>query len=129
MVIRNGISVNATRTTSGPAAMDLQVQVDDAKVRSQLDGFDGMERPFAMVPYQHGNGPVEWRKVDLGYETTEFNPQSHALTDDYGFASPISMKDNVADKYGIVIGMDTNEGTVWAQDYGQNFQVKDAGEP
>ena len=127
-VIKNGVSVTAVRSTSGQAAMDINVAVDDAKVRSQLDGFDGMERPFALVPYQHGDGPVEWRKVDLGFEATDFDPKSHAVKDEYT-AQSIDMTDNVADKYGIAVGMETNEGTVWAQDYGQTFKVKDAGEP
>lgn len=128
MVIKNGVSVQAARSTSGQAAMNIDVSVEDAKVAKQLDGFDGMEKPFALVPYQHGNGPVEWRRVDLGYETTDYDPKSHALKDEYT-AQQIDMTDNVADKYGIAVGMETNEGTVWAQNYGETFKVKDAGEP
>jgi hypothetical protein len=127
-VIKNGVSVTAVRATSGQSAMGIQVSVDDAKVRSQLDGFDGMERPFALVPYQHGSGPVEWRRVNLGYETTDYDSKSHSLKDEYA-AQSIDMKDNVADKLGVVIGMETNEGTVWAQNYGETYHVKDAGEP
>lgn len=127
MVIKSGISVGAVRSSSGPASLEISVGVNDEKVRAQLDGFDGMERPFALVPYQHGaSAPVEWRKVDLGYETTGFDAKSHSLTDEYG-AQAIDMKDCVADKLGVVVGMDTNEGTVWAQNYGESFQVRDAG--
>lgn len=127
MVIKNGISVGAVRSSSGPASINLSVDVNDAAVAKQLDGFDGMERPFALVPYQHGaTAPVEWRRVDLGYETTGFDAKSHALNDEYA-AQNLDMTDCVADKLGVVVGMDTNEGTVWAQNYGESFKVRDAG--
>lgn len=127
MVITNGMSVAATRASSGQAWMRLDVSVNDAQVRQQVDGFDGLERPFALIPYQHGaSAPVEWRRVDLGYETTEFDAKTHSLTDDYGL-SGVDQKDCVADKLGVVVGMDTNEGTLWAQDYGQTIPVREPG--
>lgn len=127
MVINNGgVQVSAWRTTSGPSAVKIDVTVDDAKVRQQLDGFDGMERPFALVPFQHDGGPVEWKRFNLSYEGSAFDGRE--VQDEYSTFN-LSEQDCVASQYGVAVGLETNEGVVWAQDFGQNTRVRGAGEP
>ena len=51
-VIRSGVQIEASLTRQSPTDLDLRVSVEDAALREQLPGFDGLERVFVMVPYE-----------------------------------------------------------------------------
>jgi hypothetical protein len=127
MVIKNGVDVRATYATSGRASMAITVKVDDDAVRRQADGFDGMERPFALVP-REVNGQVQWNRVDLGYLGSRLeSPNGRKIVDEYmstGMLDPAAAR-----KYGIAVGLDTNVGTLWLQEPGKNIPVKPCDQP
>jgi hypothetical protein len=131
---QNGLQVNAWRTNSGPANMGVNVEVDDAQVRKVADGFDGLEKPFAMVPFQTQDGNVTWKRFDIGWSGDHVKDRE--LVDDYQLSQVPGTADvngekagNVANDLGVAVGMDTNKGTLWAQDYGQSIPVKEPGQP
>jgi hypothetical protein len=135
-VIRSGISVQTelsrlvtgTPTIGNHAEVDVlqvEVKVNDARLRQQLSSFDGFERVFALVPMRVESGEVKWNRIDLGkfhQERTGFFMQE--FLDVHSSHQPLRGIDAEAIReHGIAIGLDTNVGTVWAQSPGENFRA------
>ena len=121
--------INCNQGAYGIVGMDsdtvggVRVDVDDQKVQANVPGFNGLERAFALFPYEE-DGKVAWKRVELTYD----RKQSCSGDDVHGFW--ITRKDinspwltpagekidfQAANKYGVAFGLDTNVGTVWLQ--------------
>ena len=131
---QSGLQVNAWRTNSGPANMGVNIEVNDAQVRKAVDGFDGLEKPFVSVPFQTADGKVSWKRFDVSWAGDHI--EGRALVDDYALShvpgtAQVDGKqaENMANDLGVAVGMDTNEGTLWAQDFGQTLPVKEPVQP
>lgn len=121
-VISRFIINPAARGTSahGSNQLTLGMKVNDFAVRQRLHGFDGLERPFALVPSER-DGQVTWWRHELRFKHVE--SEGLASVDAYESA-PVTNVDRAAiEKYGVAFGMETNRGTVWNQDPGQNEPV------
>ena len=120
------VTARSTRI-NGPTAPGFQPRatlsllVDDAMLRAKLPGFDGMEKPFALVPKNGGNG-VQWDKVYLQYDPTHSgsylaghncDAYSTGLVGDIGLLS----------REGVAFGVETNVATVWLQRFRDNYPV------
>ena len=104
------------------SAVRLDVSVDDARIRQQLQGFDGFERPFALIPSEN-NGNVTWWRHELSYEGPGREGYHLERPVDRYELDPVRNVDLTAvKKYGIALGLDTNVGTLWAQQPGANAQ-------
>jgi hypothetical protein len=111
--LNNYFDTTPTYGTPEKTALDVRLDVNDAYVRQQFD-YDGFERPFAMVPHEV-NGQVEWRKEALQYQGTSLGGYIDLKpVDHYELVEKDADRAAIA-KYGIALGMDTNNGTVWAQ--------------
>jgi hypothetical protein len=116
--------------------LDIEVIVNDAQVAATLPGFDGLESAFVFVPRSDGAGGARWELHGLSWaggayrrvgsspydQRTELVGDKHVLQ---------GMRLSEADLQqvlarGIAVGLDTNRGTVWAQDADQNFTVDEA---
>lgn len=105
-------------------SLDLRVSVNDAEVQKQ-HGYDGFERPFAMVPRQV-DGDIVWEKHALefaGHGRAGYFGQQQ--TDEYVLPRSLKVDAATVKKLGIAIGMDTSAGQVWAQAPGENAAVVD----
>ena len=121
-VISRFIINPAARGTSanGINQLTLGMKVNDFAVQQRLHGFDGLERPFALVPSER-DGQVTWWRHELQFKRV----LSEGLTyvDDFESA-PVTNVDRAAgEKYGVAFGMETNRCTVWNQVPGQNEPV------
>jgi len=97
-------------------ASSVRVSVDDAGLRrAGLDGFDGLEKAFALMPHNLPGGQVTWSKVDLGYEQTVKGRDVHA-------AYP-AVDANAVREHGFAVGLETNQGTVWLQKPDDNWKT------
>lgn len=105
-------------------AMHLRVAVNDAAVK-EAHGYDGFERPFAMIP-REVNGQLTWERHAL-----EFSGHGRAgyfgqlQTDEYQLPRGVRIDPKTVKALGIAIGLETNTGTVWAQRPGENHAVVD----
>ena len=127
-VVNSGVNASAqlysyfdttpTYGTPEKSGVDVRLDVDDSQVRKQFD-YDGFERPFALVPTEV-DGKVEWKREALQYQGSHLGGyiDLHSI-DSYELNARDVNRDLVA-RYGIALGMDTNHGTVWLQQPGQN---------
>jgi hypothetical protein len=88
------------------------VTVKDPAVRAQVPSFDGLEKPFAMVPTGVKDGVVERARVDFGYRDDLSKPGQRDvyIGDRFENTSPDLIK-----KYGVQLFLDTNAGTLKAK--------------
>jgi hypothetical protein len=127
--VREGVV--GTPTIGSPATapfLSIEVTVDDRQVRTQHRGFDGFERAFALVPRQ-SDGGTKWTRVELAYRGTSQRGYIALYPVDLYEASSLRLTDSdraLVSSLGIAVGLDTNVGTVWAQNYGDNFRPQDA---
>jgi hypothetical protein len=119
--------------------LDVEVIVDDAQVAAALPGFDGLESAFALVPRSDGAEGARWELHGLSWAGGAYRTVGSSLYD--------QRTERVGDKHvlrglrlseadlqqvlarGIAVGLDTNRGTVWAQDADQNFTVDESRDP
>lgn len=105
-------------------ALDLRVSVNDAEVQKQ-HGYDGFERPFAMIP-RKVDGNIVWEKHALEFaghgRAGYFGDQR---TDEYVLPRGLKIDAATVKSLGVAVGMDTNAGQVWAQRPGDNADVVD----
>jgi|GEM_PF-3795377 len=102
----------------------LEITVDDAKVRAQHSGFDGFERPFALVPRAGvRSGDVRWERVELAFRGESRHGYYGEQRRDVYEVKGIRLAEadvEVVLSLGVAVGLETNVGTVWAQDPGDN---------
>lgn len=103
-----------------PTRDDLKISADveDKVIRQQADGFDGLERVFALIPEER-NGEVQWHRQDLAYQRTEqqrsgYYAQNEHTVDKHE-ARLVDVDREAIKKHGIKMGMETNVGTLWLQ--------------
>lgn len=106
----------------------VEVVVDDPIVREKHPGFDGYERPFILLPRKDAAGVVRWERIDLPHTGGEryddyYNYNTAKVRDLYQVKGvKLSATDLEAVlEFGIAVGMESNVGTIWAQDVGKNF--------
>ena len=125
-VIKRSLSPSVhTSSVGGSEQLRLAVKTNDlslgvALARQGLGGFNGLERPFALVPSER-EGRVTWWRHELRFAGT----RHEGLASHDAFESDvISQVDRRAvEKYGIAFGLETNRGTVWNQAPGENQSV------
>jgi hypothetical protein len=107
------------------ADVTVRLSVDDKAIRSQVDGFDGMERPFAMLPSDKG-GTLTWFRHELKHRGAGVEGFFGERPVDVYELAPVHNVDLEAVKmHGVAIGLETNVGTLWAQKPGENTPVVD----
>jgi hypothetical protein len=102
----------------------IDIVVDDAAIRRQHPGFDGYERPFVLLPRKDASGAITWERRELAYRgQSQRGYMALRPVDLYGLASTkLSSGDLQAVlAEGVAVGLDSNVGTIWAQDAGKNF--------
>lgn len=95
------------------AGVGVGVRFYDQTVRQQVDGFDGLERVFALVPADPAG--TKWNRVNLQHKPAW---SSHGSDFHHAFAQ--ASVEGVM-KHGVAIGADTNTGTLWFNRPEQNF--------
>jgi len=106
--------------------LTINVTVEDDLLRRSRPTFDGFERPFALIPRADGDA-VRWERLDLPFRATglrgyiALRPYDAYET---ARAVPLSEADlAVISREGIAVGLDTNVGTIWAQNFRENTSV------
>lgn len=136
VVLRNGVTVSATHFsgyegtptygTQPTTYLRVSVTVDDAAIRRVHPGFNGFETPFVRVPRQSA-GRVVWDTVPLRYAgTSRAGYYGQERRDNYELASPRAVDLATVQRAGVAVGLETNVGTLWAQEFNQNFAVRPA---
>lgn len=106
------------------SSLGVRVKVDDARLRQQFDGFDGLERPFALVPKEE-NGAVTWERHPLTYRGPGREGfYGERKVDQYELDALQNVDRRALEQYGVAVGLETNVGTLWAQDPGDNQKVE-----
>lgn len=111
------------------ALVDIEIVVDDARLAKSRPGFDGYERAFALVPRTR-DGRVVFERVELGYRGQSLRGYiAIRAVDRHGVDGLRLGEDEVPAllENGIAIGLETNRGTVWAQEPGKNFTPERVG--
>lgn len=102
------------------------VSVDDAAIRRAHGGFNGFEAPFLRVPRTVG-GRVVWESVPLRFAGTfSAGYYGQERRDRYELAATVALDLATVQRLGVAVGLETNVGTLWAQEPGQNFPVRPA---
>ena len=120
-------SVSAGTPTYGydPRAeiLRIAVQVDDAAIRAQHPGFDGLESVFVLVPRATDGGLV-WESHAVPYwAESRAGYYAQIVIDVHRTDWLHGLDVQAAIEHGVAIGLDTNVGTVWAQGPGENHPV------
>jgi hypothetical protein len=114
----------------------IDVISPDKEIAARLPGFNGMERAFALVPSEQ-NGNVRWDRVNLGYDGASYSeyrqtgesqgsPIMEPVLSSYQYdwhrslLGPGAFDEGAVKKYGIAVGLETNVGIVWGQEFQQN---------
>jgi hypothetical protein len=111
----HGLKVSVGQATGG-APLSVNLQVRDANIRTihGMDQFDGLEKPFALVPVMTGLGNIVWERRNLNYHYSEDGADRFSLD---------AVPDSAAAKlHGVAIGIETNTGTLWIQHADQNYR-------
>jgi hypothetical protein len=134
--LRSGVSVDARyrhafvgTPTYGSAQtpfLTVAVSVDDVAIRRAHPGFNGFEAPFVRVP-RTVDGRVVWESVALRYTGTfTAGYYGQERRDRYELAASRAIDLATVQRLGVAVGLETNVGTLWAQEPGQNFAVRPA---
>jgi len=104
-------------------SVELSLSLDDASLRQQLPGFDGLERPFVMIPSEK-DGQITWWRHELEFA----GPGREGFfgerdVDTYRLNTVRGVDRAAVEKYGVLVGVDTNVGTAWAQQPGASHTV------
>jgi hypothetical protein len=103
--------------------LTVRVEVDDAALRAQVPGFDGMEQAFVQVP-KRKNGVVVWESHTLTWKASRMGGYYAQIRYDIHESGSIWGVDGpTLEQNGVAVGLNTNVGTLWAQQPGQNFPV------
>jgi hypothetical protein len=119
--MHTGVSVGARHIIQGhfgKGHVELSVHVDDAKIRADRPGFDGLESVFALVPRDSANGVI-WEKTAIPFRSN-FKNYGLDMDDHVLFLEDSKFDLKAIKKHGIAFGMDTNVGTIWMQSWGKN---------
>jgi hypothetical protein len=102
-----------------PGMFRAEIGVRDSAVQRDLPGFDGQEKPFALVPQcvgtVRGQAVYDWVRVAGQYEGSSNG------VDYYKFEAPRMESDL---KQGVAFGLDVNvspNDALWLQGYGGNY--------
>jgi hypothetical protein len=134
LTVSSGVIVSATYSyvvvgtpTYGNDAtapvLTVRVEVDDAAIRAQVPGFDGFEQVFVQVPKLQGGSVVweshalTWKASRMGGYYAQIRYDIHESGSIWGVHGP------TLEQHGVAVGLNTNVGTLWAQQPGQNFPV------
>lgn len=123
------------QVTAERTELQVTMQVKDRFLKEALPGFDGLERPFALVPRKQ-EGEVVWERLALDHvgtrspgETAWTRPTDRTRIDDYLAVGAFDVDAEAIREHGIALGIDTNVGTVWAQAPGDNVKAWVAAAP
>lgn len=106
--------------------LKVHVEVDDEALRKAHPTFDGLERPFVLVPRAAAGGEPSWKRIDLPYvgQSTRGYIAMRAI-DPYERQLRVSYADlEIVRARGVSVGLDTNVGTLWAQARDDNIAVE-----
>lgn len=113
---------------AGSVAISARAQINDAMLQQKHPGFDGLERPFVLVP-RRAAGALSWERFDLAYDhTIDQGATLPNAREDVYTTTPIRLSSDqleIVVAQGVAFGLDSNVGTIWAQDPGRNFSVGD----
>lgn len=123
-------SVSAGTPTYGydPRAeiVRIEVRVDDAAIRAEHPGFDGLESAFALVP-RHTDGGLVWESHEVPFRVqSRAGYYGQVVIDVHRTDWLHGLDVEAAIEYGIAVGLDTNVGPIWAQGPGENFPLVEA---
>jgi len=123
-VVAKAVSRSVGTPTYGydPRGLFLTVtaSIEDRALRARHPAFDGLERPFALVTVDDHGAPRTVR-VELPYAHTRRAGYYGERTIDVYEAT--QRLDTLAVERGAAVGLDTNVGTIWAQDPGDDFPI------
>src|SRR5207248_1511081 len=116
--LRSGASIGIGHWKHPPSNSDglqqwsYDLKVKDAEIKKQVHGFDGMERPYLMVPVGEKNGKVIRERIDMRWDH-----QTPDGTDVYETPSLANLPTayegtELVKKYGIQGFLKTNVGTL-----------------
>ena len=99
--------------------IEFEVQVDDKEVGRQVTGFDGFESAFVMLPRTTPEG-VAWERKTLDFAGSNIRSKTGRMIDVHrGMQTGVDLA--AISQYGFAVGIETNKGTVWAQNSGGNY--------
>ena len=116
--------------------MIVSIEVDDEKIRNDASHFDGMEKPFVLVP-TYGAESIDWKRIDMASSYRSPNSHLGAPTGFDGdgnrvdtYTNHISLRSlntspELLSEHGVAVGLETNTGTLWGQSPGKNHPVND----
>lgn len=100
--------------------LEVEVSVDDRALREEHPGFDGLERAFALVTVADG-ATERTVRIEL--------PFLHGRRTGYYAERTLDVhgttlrNDALVVSRGVAVGLETNVGTIWAQERGDDFPI------
>jgi hypothetical protein len=126
-VAGRSVKVSAVRTSQGPPATTVQVEVESEELRRELGDLGEVRGVVASIPGGSEGGPVRWteeRLESMGSAERETDGRRRRVTGyqkvHYGPSDPA---------LGVDVKVETDRGPVQAQPPGQATRVKDASQP
>jgi len=133
-------ATTSTPTAKKPDQVRLSVTVNDRVLREipELNGFDNLEKAFALVPTRNKKNEVVWERVDVPYaypsadrtgnsydnhQTTIKTTSKGSVIVVDGQTKTVNIKLDDLRKLGVAYGLKTNAGDVWLQYSGDNARL------
>jgi len=129
-VVQNGFFVLA-RKDGVPGVyqtLEVAVTVNNRILATAVDGFDGDEKPYVLLPYME-NRDIAWQKVPLRRDgAPTVDPVTGDVLDNYVMKigppqDPDGTRAETAADHGVQVVLDTNVGPIHAQPEGQTYPV------
>jgi hypothetical protein len=107
--------------------VQFRVKVSDQLVREQLQGFDGLERPFVRIPWRSPDGGVDYYEWSLpNWHSEPYGKTGNITLDVHTLRLPLDRVDlNTLYAEGVEMFMETNQGTVWVHEPGEKVKPDD----
>jgi hypothetical protein len=135
------VATTSTPTAKKPTEVRLSVSVNDRALHQipELNGFDNLEKAFALVPTRNKKNEVVWERVDVPYAfpsadrggnrydiheaTIKSTTKGSVIVSD-GQTKTVNIKVDDLRKLGVAYGLKTNAGDVWLQYQGDNALLR-----
>lgn len=133
-------ATTAKPNSAKPKELTLSVTVNDRALANipELNGFDNMERAFALVPTRNKKNEIVWERVDIPFTHTSSDRGGNrydvhnatiksttkgAVIVSDGQKKTVNIKMDDLRKIGVAYGLQTNTGEVWMQTKDDNYKV------
>jgi len=122
--VNSGVTVTAVKSTGGPPATTVRVEVDPTKLKEEVGDFAGVKQVVAEIP-ERSQDSVSWRPEHMHMERRVARDSGEPL-ETY---SVTHYGPSDAHERGVAVTVETGAGPLAAQRRGEAHSVSEAGKP